>query len=173
MKLWCVRYQETLQFGGFGLRQALPAMLQVGPGDVKQQDARAELAGVVDPAGMGAPALGSGDGGDLLLHLRGGERGAEVEIKILQASQLAAQLAGAEVAIVVNDDGGFTGRTTHGPSLVAVMILLMKLKVKLNVAQIKGAGQVAGGRGHVREQAVGVALVEPHKPPVQLSKLFG
>src|SRR5690242_20781218 len=56
-----IRQQEALQFGGLRLRQAVPAVLQVSTGHVEEQHEGAELAGDVDPAGMGAPAVGVGE----------------------------------------------------------------------------------------------------------------
>ena len=123
--------------------QTIPAVLEVRPRNVKQKNFGTELRRAVDEAGVRAPALRAGNVGDLFLHSRGLHGGGEVVVIVLEVTEFGAQLAGAEVAVMIDDKCGLSGGAGHGPGFVGVMILLVKIEVKFDVAEIVCASKGA------------------------------
>src|SRR6185437_12595222 len=141
----CVVHAERFEVGFGKGRQAIPAMLKVRPRNVKEEHLGTELRGSVDEAGVRAPALRAGYVGDLFFHRSGLHGCGEVVVVILEITEFGAELAGAEVAVMVDDECGLSGGAGHRPGFVGVMILFVQVKVKLYVAEIVSASKGTSG----------------------------
>src|SRR5581483_10129429 len=120
----------------------------------------------MNPAGMGAPALRTGNGSNLLLHSRGMQGGVEVVIVIGQSAQLGAQFAGAKGPIVIDNDSSQAGGAAHRPAVFAVVIPLVDVKVQLDISEIPGAGQRARRLRQMTEQFLRISLMKPEQTAV-------
>src|SRR6202012_3615602 len=100
---------------------------------------------------MRAPAVGAGNGGNLFEHAGGCEGAPDVEVVIVKVAHDAAHFAGAEAAVVIDDDGGFAGRAGHGPGLGRFEAGFVKIEMKAEIAQVVDARCLARSDGQMLE----------------------
>src|SRR5512146_3565550 len=84
----------------------------------------------MNKADVRAPALVMDNGGGLVLPRAGVPEAIEVTVKVAQVAEPAAQLAGADVAVVINNDRGFAGRAGHGPGVRRFHVFKLHFVVK-------------------------------------------
>src|SRR5690242_12230085 len=99
---------------------------------------------VVDKADMRTPALVASDGGGFIPPCFSIPEFLEVAVKIAKAGELAAELAGAHVTVVIDYDGAFAGRAGHRPCVRRLHVFKLHFIVECEHALVVCAPNPVG-----------------------------
>ena len=146
---------------------------EVSERDVVEQHLGRVAQAVVDKADVGAPALVLHDGPQFFLAFLSLPEFLKVAIVIAQVGELAAQFAGAHVAVEVDDDGSVAGGAGHGPGMGFGDVFKLDLVVQRQRAVVVNLGDLARHARAAPQNLLRVVVVDRLNILVEGGKAMG